>query len=63
MDTESRIKRFHVLQWYPEVRHHCPNVPIVLVGTKIDLRTDTETIEKLKERKLAPVTRNQVCFV
>eukprot|EP00048_Salpingoeca_helianthica_P000611 m.42798 g.42798 ORF g.42798 m.42798 type:complete len:189 (+) comp10700_c0_seq2:391-957(+) len=25
-------------KWYPEVRHHCPNCPVVLVGTKTDLR-------------------------
>ncbi|KAK2580439.1 hypothetical protein KPH14_006183 [Odynerus spinipes] len=25
-------------KWYPEIKHHCPNVPIVLVGTKSDLR-------------------------
>ncbi|XP_059486492.1 ras-like GTP-binding protein RhoL isoform X1 [Neocloeon triangulifer] len=27
-------------KWYPEIRHHCPHVPIVLVGTKVDLRSD-----------------------
>ena len=43
-------------KWYPEVSHHCPNTPIILVGTKLDLRDDKETIEKLKEKKLTPIT-------
>merc|ERR1712227_155914 len=25
-------------KWYPEINHHCPNVPILVVGTKLDLR-------------------------
>jgi GTPase SAR1 family protein len=50
------------LQWYPEVRHHCPSTPIILVGTKLDLREDKETIEKLKDKKLAPITYPQVCL-
>jgi len=37
------------------VRHHCPNTPIILVGTKLDLRDDKDTIEKLKEKKLSPI--------
>ncbi|KAG2455683.1 RAC1 protein, partial [Polypterus senegalus] len=45
--------------WYPEVRHHCPNTPIILVGTKLDLRDDKDTIEKLKEKKLTPITYPQ----
>ncbi len=49
------------LQWYPEVRHHCPNTPIILVGTKLDLRDDKDTVEKLKEKKLSPITYPQVC--
>ena len=47
-------------QWYPEVSHHCPNTPIILVGTKLDLRDDKETIEKLKEKQLSPVSYTQV---
>ena len=47
-------------KWHPEVRHHCNNVPIILVGTKLDLREDKETIEKLKDKRLAPITYPQV---
>lgn len=28
------------IKWFPEVRHHCPKTPIVLVGSKTDLRED-----------------------
>eukprot|EP01100_Stratorugosa_tubuloviscum_P011048 TRINITY_DN484_c0_g4_i5.p1 TRINITY_DN484_c0_g4~~TRINITY_DN484_c0_g4_i5.p1 ORF type:complete len:198 (+),score=89.01 TRINITY_DN484_c0_g4_i5:67-660(+) len=27
-------------RWLIELKHHCPNVPILLVGTKIDLRDE-----------------------
>ncbi|XP_071478371.1 ras-related protein Rac1 isoform X3 [Diadema antillarum] len=43
-------------KWYPEVSHHCPNTPIILVGTKLDLREDKESIDKLAQRNLAPIT-------
>jgi Ras-related C3 botulinum toxin substrate 1 len=46
-------------KWYPEVSHHCPNTPIVLVGTKVDLRDDKETIERLQSKKLMPLTYPQ----
>jgi Ras-related C3 botulinum toxin substrate 1 len=39
--------------------HHCPNTPILLVGTKLDLRDDRETIDRLRERGLCPVTFEQ----
>ena len=42
-------------QWYPEINHHCPTVPIILVGTKLDLREDKETLEKLREKKCSPI--------
>ena len=48
-------------KWYPEVRHHCPNSPIILVGTKLDLREDKESIDKLKEKRLSPISYSEVC--
>lgn len=41
------------------MRHHCPNTPIILVGTKLDLRDDKDTIERLRDKKLAPITYPQ----
>ncbi|KAG8565095.1 hypothetical protein GDO81_012710 [Engystomops pustulosus] len=46
-------------KWYPEVRHHCPNTPIILVGTKLDLRDDKDTIERLRDKRLSPITYPQ----
>ncbi|KAL0245231.1 hypothetical protein GEMRC1_009310 [Eukaryota sp. GEM-RC1] len=42
-------------KWAVEVRHHAPNVPIILVATKRDLRYDENTINELKKRGEAPV--------
>merc|ERR1712129_468469 len=30
-------------RWVPELKHHMPNTPFILVGTKSDLRNDTDT--------------------
>ena len=38
-------------KWLPEVLHHCPNTPIVLVGNKEDLRYDTEFLEEKREMR------------
>lgn len=48
-------------KWFPEVKHHCPNTPVILVGTKIDLRDDPETQSKLREKKLNIISEIQVC--
>ena len=42
-------------KWFPEVQHYCPWAPIILVGTKLDLREDEETIERLRNIKEKPV--------
>ncbi|TDH05363.1 hypothetical protein EPR50_G00142970 [Perca flavescens] len=47
------------LKWHPEVSHHCPSVPILLVGTKSDLRADSETQRKLKDQNQAPISHQQ----
>ncbi|KAF2150359.1 hypothetical protein K461DRAFT_229619 [Myriangium duriaei CBS 260.36] len=46
-------------KWFPEIEHHAPNVPIILVGTKLDLRDDEATRENLRQKKMAPITYEQ----
>lgn len=43
-------------RWIPELKHHCPDATIVLVGTKKDLREDADVLERLQERNLSPKT-------
>ena len=47
-------------KWIPEVNHHCPGVPIMLVGTKSDLREDPGEIERLKAKGLTFVNEESV---
>ncbi|XP_070281932.1 transforming protein RhoA-like isoform X2 [Myotis yumanensis] len=42
-------------KWTPEVKHFCPNVPIILVGNKKDLRNDEHTRWELAKMKQKPV--------
>jgi len=46
-------------KWVPEVRHHCPDARILLVGTKNDLKDDKETLDKLMQNDQAPITFQQ----
>jgi len=46
-------------KWYPEISHHAPNIPIILVGTKLDLRDDPKTIQGLRDKRMAPITYPQ----
>ena len=40
-------------KWWPEIQHHAPNVPLVLVGTKSDLRDDQEALRSLTLKGLS----------
>ena len=46
-------------RWAPEMRHFCPNVPIILVGNKKDLRNDEYIKSELSRTKQKPVTSNE----
>jgi len=43
-------------KWYPELMHFCPDVPFILVGTKVDLRNDHNEVSKLSAQGQQPVT-------
>uniref|UniRef100_A0A8C2E226 Cell division control protein 42 homolog n=1 Tax=Cyprinus carpio TaxID=7962 RepID=A0A8C2E226_CYPCA len=43
-------------KWVPEISHHCPRTPFLLVGTQVDLRDDSNTVEKLAKNKQRPIS-------
>lgn len=52
-------------KWTPEVKHFCPNVPIILVGNKKDLRNDEHTrreLAKMKQVHTHKHTNKYVCL-
>ena len=44
-------------KWVPEIRHYCPRVPFLLVGTQADLREDEVTKVKLAKNQQRPISR------
>ena len=44
-------------KWVPEIKHYCPDVPFLLVGTQADLRYDRATLDKLAKNKEKPVSK------
>ena len=44
------------VKWHPEIRHHAPDKPWMLVGTKADLRDDADTLQHLRAKGWSPVT-------
>ena len=42
--------------WVPEISHHCPGTPFLLVGTQTDLRADASTVEELSKKEQKPLS-------
>lgn len=47
-------------KWTPEVKHFCPNVPIILVGNKKDLRNDEHTRRELAKMKQVIISNQRI---
>ncbi|RWS31930.1 ras-related C3 botulinum toxin substrate 1-like protein [Leptotrombidium deliense] len=56
-----------ISKWAPEIKHHCPKVPYVLVGTKTDLRPNSlskkSSFRRSIERRCASVDDSSCRFV
>jgi len=46
-------------KWVPEIQHHAPGVPILLIGTKSDLRKDQSTQTQLDKRDQSMVAEDK----
>ncbi|KAG5264121.1 hypothetical protein AALO_G00272370 [Alosa alosa] len=46
-------------KWAPELKHYCPNAPIILVGNKKDLRNDEHARRELAKRNQEPVKQEE----
>ncbi|WVQ94963.1 hypothetical protein IAU59_002053 [Kwoniella sp. CBS 9459] len=43
-------------KWYPEMAHFCENVPLLLICTKTDLRSDAQTQSLMAAQGTNPIT-------
>lgn len=46
-------------KWWPELQHCAPGVPIILVGTKGDLRNDEATVSQLASKGLRLISEEE----
>lgn len=58
LDSSDSLKNV-VEKWAPEVKYYCPDVPIILVGNKKDLRTVSSSNETDKENLRSQMVSNE----
>uniref|UniRef100_A0A3B3QL53 Rho family GTPase 2 n=1 Tax=Paramormyrops kingsleyae TaxID=1676925 RepID=A0A3B3QL53_9TELE len=46
-------------KWQGETQEYCPNAKVVLVGCKLDKRTELSTLRELSKQRLIPITHEQ----
>jgi Ras-related C3 botulinum toxin substrate 1 len=48
------------IQWYPEIDHHAPGVPIILVGTKLEAVMVAKEIKAQKYLECSALTQRNL---
>jgi Ras-related C3 botulinum toxin substrate 1 len=46
-------------KWYTEISRHAPGTPFIIVGTKLDTRTDNTVLQELASQKQFPVLKSK----
>ena len=46
----------NIIYWQNELKYSCPNVPVILVGNKIDIRNDLSVLKKMEQYKEVPIS-------
>ena len=57
IDSRSSFQNVK-LKWVPEIRLYCPNTPIILVGTKIDLRETNLRTNQVESKDALEVAKH-----
>jgi len=47
------------VKWIPELQKHAPTVPMLLIGTKLDLRNDKKLVSELIQKKQPAVSTEE----